>query len=121
MIDILQHRWCVKSTVMDRHWYRLTPLPRCCQGPEQRVSTPFQKLDISLGSMVFCPPQHFPCAGARLEQLQSVLQCRDLFQSLRGVADHARHVSWMEDAETHQGREITRNGSRDRHVSIGQA
>ena len=27
----------------------------------------------------------------------------------------------MEDAETNQGREITRNGSSDRHVSSGQA
>lgn len=71
--------------------------------------------------MVFCPPQLVPRAGARLEQLQSVLQCSDLFQSLCGIADHARHVSGMEDAETHQGREITRNGSGNRHVSSGQA
>ena len=71
--------------------------------------------------MVFCPPQLVFGASARLEQLQSVVQCRDLFQSLRGIADHARHVSGMEDAETHQGCEITRNGSRDRHVSSGQA
>ena len=106
---------------MDRHWGCLTPLPRCHQGSEQTTSTSLQKLDIPLGSMVFCASQLFPSAGARLEQLQSVIQCRDLFQSLRGTADHARHVSGMEDAETHQGCEITRNGSRDRHVSSGQA
>lgn len=71
--------------------------------------------------MVFRPPQLFPGARARLEQLQPVLQCSDIFQPLRGTANHARHVSGMEDAETYQGREITRNGSRDRHVFTGQA
>ena len=98
---------------MDRHWYSLAPLPRCHQRSEQTASTSLQELDISLGSMVFCPPQLFPSAGTRLEQLQSFLQCRDLFQPLRGIAYHARHVSRMEDVEPDQGCEITRDGSRD--------
>ena len=102
---------------MDRHWNRLAPLPRGDQGSEQRASSTLQKLDLSLGSVVLCHPQFLPCIGAGLEQLQSVLQRRDLCQSLCRVAHHACHVFGMEGPEAHQGGEITRNGSRDGYVS----
>ena len=58
---------------MDRHRDRLAPLPRGHQGSEQTAPTPLQKLDLSLGSMVLCHTQLVPCAGARLELLQSIL------------------------------------------------
>ena len=106
---------------MDRHWNRFPPLPRGHQGSEQTASTPLQKLDPSLGSVVLRHLKFLPRAGARLEQLQSVLQSRDLCQSLRGVAHHAGHVFRMEVAEAHQGREVTRNGSGDGYLSSGEA
>ena len=121
MTDALQHRRCVEPTIVDRHWSRLAPLPRGHQGSEQTASTSLQKLDLSLGSVVLCYPQFFPGTGARLEQLQSVLQRRDLCQSLRGVAHHAGHVFRMEVAEPHQSREANRNGSRDGYLSSGEA
>lgn len=106
---------------MDRHWDRLAPLPRGDQGSEQRASSSLQKLDSSLGSVVLCHPQFIPRIGARLEQLQSVLQRRDLCQPLRRVAHHACHVFGMEGPEAHQGGEIIRNGSRDGYVSSENA
>lgn len=106
---------------MDRHRDRLAPLSRGHQGSEQTAFTPFQKLDLSLGSMVFCHPQFIPCSGARLEQLQSVLQRGDFCQSLRRVTHHAGHVFRMEGAEAHKYCETPRDGSRDRHVSNGEA
>ena len=105
---------------MDRHRGRLAPLPRRYQSSEQRAFTPVQKLDISLGSVVLRHPQFVPSLGARLEQLQSVLQRRDLCQSLCGVAHHAGHVSGMESAEAHQGCDFTRNGFGDGYLPGGE-
>lgn len=106
---------------MDRHWSRFAPLPRGHQGSKQTASTPFQKLDLSLGSVVLRHFEFLPRTGARVEQLQSVLQRRDLCQSLRGVAHHAGHVFGMEAAEAYQGREVNRNGSGDGYLSSGEA
>ena len=106
---------------MDRHRDRLAPLPRGHQGSEQTAFTPFQKLDLSLGSLVLCYPQFVPRASAGLEQLQSVLQRSDFCQLLRGVTHHAPDVFGMESLEAHKNRQITRDGSGDRHVSSGEA
>lgn len=48
----LQHRRCLKSTILDRDWDCLPSLPVSYQSAEQRASTAFQELDLSLGSVV---------------------------------------------------------------------
>ena len=67
---------------MDRHRDRIPPFPRRAQGPEQDASPTVQELDLSVGSLVFRPSQHDPCAGAGLEQLQPLLRRGDILQSL---------------------------------------
>ena len=120
MTDTLQHRWCLEPTIMDRHWHRLASLPRRHPRSKQTASASFQKLDLPLGPVVLSHPQFFPRPSSRLEQLQSVLQCRDVCQPLCGIAHHAGHVCGMEGAEAHQGCKTARDGSGDGYVSSGE-
>lgn len=70
-----------------------------------------------MGTVVLRHPEFIPRSGARVEQFQSVVQRGDVCQPLCRITYHASHVRGMEVVEANQDREVTGNGSGNRHIS----